>query len=295
MAVSVPVELDRLFGQPSWLDRIAEPVQNVVRGAFASQGPAGLRIRNLLNGVWLGHPLHAALTDLPIGAFTAGVSFDYLGAATGRRWPSQIADVATVIGVGSALAAAIAGLADFSEIEDEQRRVGMAHALLNVLGVSTYAASVWRRRQADRRGALALATLGYALIVASADLGGQMVYHLGTLVNRQAWTRGPARFTPVLPASDLREGEPRRVEAEGTAILLARVNGHVYALGDTCTHWGCSLAEGHLEDRSVVCHCHGSRFDLRDGAVRNGPATSPEISFEVRERGGQIEIRQRPY
>jgi nitrite reductase/ring-hydroxylating ferredoxin subunit/uncharacterized membrane protein len=295
MATLAPVELDRFFGRPSWLDQIALPVQRTVQQAFASRGRTGLKIRNFLNGVWLGHPLHAAITDLPVGAFTVGIMLDYLGMLTGNRRLTQAGDLVTGVGLGGAVAASAAGLADFSELENEQRRVGIAHAMLNALAAACYAGSLLRRQSAERRGAIPLATLGYALLFVSADLGGRMVYHLGTLVNRQAWTRGPSEFTPVLSSGALGEGQMRKVEAGGMNILLARVNGEVYALGDTCSHWGCSLSEGRLENTSVVCHCHGSQFDLRSGAVINGPASAPEISFDVRERNGQIEVRQRPY
>jgi nitrite reductase/ring-hydroxylating ferredoxin subunit len=78
------------------------------------------------------------------------------------------------------------------------------------------------------------------------------------------------------------------------AILLARVDGRIFAIGDTCTHLGCSLAEGKLHEQGVECPCHGSRFSLRDGAVLQGPASQPELTFEVRERAGQIEVRLSP-
>lgn len=295
MAQPLVVELDRLFGQPSWLDRAAIPVQRFVQNLFAILGETGLKIRNFLNGVWLGHPLHAAISDLPVGAMTTAIALDYAGLATRNRRLAQLADVVTAVGLGGALAAALAGLADYSEIEGEQRRVGIAHAGLNSLAFLAYLGSLLCRRRASRAGSIPLATLGYGLMFAAADLGGQMVYHLGTLVNRQAWTQGPTQFTPVLESSALGEGQMRAVDARGVSILLARVNGQLYAVGNVCTHWGCALSEGRLADRAVVCHCHGSTFDLRDGEVINGPATSPEISFDVRERNGWIEVRQRPY
>ena len=47
-----------------------------------------------------------------------------------------------------------------------------------------------------------------------------------------------------------------------------------------------------LDGLEVVCACHGSRFDLRDGSVKQGPATAPQPAFETRERDGRIEIRR---
>ena len=82
---------------------------------------------------------------------------------------------------------------------------------------------------------------------------------------------------------------------QGMDVLLTRVDGQVYAIGDACTHWGCSLAEGHLEGKAIQCHCHGSTFNLADGSVVRGPATAPEPTFDIREQNGQIEVRMRPY
>jgi len=47
---------------------VGESLQKLVHKAFASGGPSGQKIKNFLNGTWLGHPLHAVLTDVPIGA-----------------------------------------------------------------------------------------------------------------------------------------------------------------------------------------------------------------------------------
>src|SRR6185437_15304611 len=146
---TIPVELDRIFGRPNYLDQIAEPVQRAVQSVFASQGPAGLKMRNFLNGVWLGHPLHAALTDLPVGAFTTAIALDYVARMTRDRRTERFADLMTAIGLGGALAAAVAGLADYSEIQGEQRRVGITHALLNGLAVLAYAGSLVRRGRGD--------------------------------------------------------------------------------------------------------------------------------------------------
>ena len=75
-------------------------------------------------------------------------------------------------------------------------------------------------------------------------------------------------------------------------MLLVRADGSLYALHDRCSHRGCSLADGELDGLEVVCACHGSRFDLRDGSVKQGPATAPQPAFETRERDGKIEIRR---
>jgi len=77
-------------------------------------------------------------------------------------------------------------------------------------------------------------------------------------------------------------------------MLLVRTGGWVRAVHDRCVHRGCSLARGTVEGDTVECSCHGSRFSLVDGALERGPATGPQPAFEVREQGGQVEVRLRP-
>ncbi|HLH73613.1 MAG TPA: Rieske 2Fe-2S domain-containing protein [Chloroflexota bacterium] len=293
MAIPTEVGVERFFETSTWLDRVAIPIQDAVRNLFTRQGNFGLKARNFLNGVWLGHPLHAAITDLPVGAWTSAMIFDYLGLITGDRRLNRSADLAVGIGLVGAIAAGLAGLADYSEIEGESRRVGAVHGILNLLGIVGFALSMLRRMSRDRSGAIPLATLGYLATFVASDLGGMLVYHLGTEVSREAFITGPEQFVPVLPSDQLREGELRQVNANGTSVLLTRVDNQIYAIDNTCTHWGCSLSEGELIDKSVKCHCHGSQFALDNGSVINGPATSPVATFDVRERNGQIEVRKR--
>lgn len=93
--------------------------------------------------------------------------------------------------------------------------------------------------------------------------------------------------------AEVREGEPRRVEARGHVLVLVRRDGRLHALADRCAHLGGPLSEGRLEGDSIRCPWHGSRFALQDGRVLEGPAIFPQPCFEVRVRAGQIEVRPR--
>ena len=66
-----------------WLDSWSDAIQPLIEKAFTSTGEPGRVTKDLLNGVWLGHPLHPALTDVPIGAWTMSQLFDLLSIATG--------------------------------------------------------------------------------------------------------------------------------------------------------------------------------------------------------------------
>ena len=79
--------------------------------------------------------------------------------------------------------------------------------------------------------------------------------------------------------------------ADGLAVLLVRKGDRVHALADRCSHRGCSLHKGTLNDGTVTCPCHGSTFRL-DGSIVKGPATSPQPSFDVRLSAGKVEIKR---
>jgi 3-phenylpropionate/trans-cinnamate dioxygenase ferredoxin component len=76
-------------------------------------------------------------------------------------------------------------------------------------------------------------------------------------------------------------------------ISVARVNGGLYAFDDLCTCGGapCPLSGGLLTGTTIMCQCHGSRFDITTGAVVNGPATEALNVYEVEEVAGSIQIR----
>ena len=76
-------------------------------------------------------------------------------------------------------------------------------------------------------------------------------------------------------------------------ISIARVGGHLYAFDDlcTCAREACPLSGGLLVGTTIMCQCHGSRFDVITGAVINGPATEPLHVYEVRESDGGIHLR----
>jgi nitrite reductase/ring-hydroxylating ferredoxin subunit len=76
-------------------------------------------------------------------------------------------------------------------------------------------------------------------------------------------------------------------------ISIARVGGRLYAFDDLCTcgERACPLSGGLLTGTTLMCQCHGSRFDITTGAVVNGPATEPLHLHEVRELDGAIHIR----
>jgi nitrite reductase/ring-hydroxylating ferredoxin subunit len=96
------------------------------------------------------------------------------------------------------------------------------------------------------------------------------------------------QFVTIGQASDIGEGKLKQVKIAGTKVAIVHVAGTFNALGDTCTHLGCSLSAGTLEGTTVTCPCHGSRFDVTSGEVLRGPARKPEPSYRVEVRDGAL-------
>lgn len=90
--------------------------------------------------------------------------------------------------------------------------------------------------------------------------------------------------------SDVAKGEMKVFDVAGTKVSVANADGRLYAFDDTCTHMGCSLATGELEETTVTCACHGSQFDVTSGEVIRGPAERPVRSHHLEIEGSDLLI-----
>ncbi len=124
-----------------------------------------------LRGEWMGHALHPALTDLPVGLFTATAALDLLGGEASHPAAQKL------IGMGllSAVPTALTGWAEWSRADHRSQRVGIAHAALNVASLGLYAGSWMARRGSHHRLGAALSLAGSGITVAAAYLGGHLV------------------------------------------------------------------------------------------------------------------------
>jgi nitrite reductase/ring-hydroxylating ferredoxin subunit len=123
-------------------------------------------------------------------------------------------------------------------------------------------------------------------------LGGHMSLSKGVGPDQTVFDPGPSDWSIAAEASQLAERRPLRVVVDDTPILVVRDGDQVFAIHDRCSHRGCSLSDGTLEGLEIVCACHGSRFDIRDGALRDGPATAAQPAFQVRVRDNRVEVRR---
>lgn len=278
------------IGQQEWLKPTEEGLQKAIHKTYQIKG--GRQVKNFLHGTWIGHPLHVILTDVPIGAWTTAIAFDALDSMGARREYRVAADTALGLGLVSALGAAATGLTDWQDIDPPARSVGLVHGLLNVASVVLFGSSLLARRRGNRTTGRGLAALGYAVSVAAARLGGNLVYGQKIGVDHTASEKLPTEFTAVLSESELRDEKPVRGEHNGTPILLVRRGAKIFALAETCSHLGGPLSEGKLEGDVIQCPWHGSRFSIADGHVVDGPAVHPQPCLEARIRDGQVEVRR---
>ncbi len=280
-----------LVAQQTWLDPVSDVVQKTIERIYASSGPAGQRVKNVLSGTWLGHPVHPMITDVPVGSWTTSFIFDALDAATGRKEFATAADATLSIGLTAAAAAAVTGLSDWHFTIDRPRRIGMMHGLLNVGAVGLYGASLACRLSGSRAWGRGLAFVAYGVAGISAWLGGDLAFDEHVGVNHAPLEEEqPSDYTAVLDDAALQEGLPQRVDANGLAVMLVRQRGQIYCLAESCSHLGGPLSEGQITDGVVTCPWHASQFKLADGQVVNGPATYPQPCFQTRVRDGKIEI-----
>lgn len=92
----------------------------------------------------------------------------------------------------------------------------------------------------------------------------------------------------IASVKDIAPGTMMSVEKNGKDVLIANVDGTYYAIDNVCTHMGCKLSEGTLTGDKVQCACHGSIFNVKTGAVEEGPASKPEPSYSLRVDGDKI-------
>jgi nitrite reductase/ring-hydroxylating ferredoxin subunit/uncharacterized membrane protein len=287
--VDVSLELTkRIAGSVPWLDDVAKRAQPPVQRFFSARP----RLHNLLDGTWLGVPLHPALTDVPVGAWTSAFALDLVAAVTGSETADQAADGALAVGIAGALPAAATGTADWRDLIGEERRIATLHALLNITGLALNVSSLAQRVRGNRGAGRALSAAGLAISGTAAHLGGELSFGLGVRVNHTFADEQPSEFVTVADEADLQGDDVKTVTVDGTTVLIARSqSGELCAIANTCSHLGGPLGEGTRDGDVIVCPWHGSRFDLCSGAVIEGPAVFAQPRYEVRTSDGKIELR----
>ena len=251
-------------------------------------------IRDLLVGRWLGHPLHAVLTDAPIGILFLVIVFDVIddpGAAA----------ITLAVGILAMLAAALAGFADYADTDGKARERATLHSSLMLLALVGYLVSLAFRLGSGPVASAAgvwLSVLSFLVLSAAAYVGGDVVYVLGNMVSRHAFRGAGTKWIALEPAEaesgEIPEGRPIKAKLGVNTLVLVRQGERVLALHETCAHAGGPLSEGKLVDGGIIeCPWHFSRYRLADGHVVRGPSVYDQPAYEVRRReGGGWEARR---
>jgi nitrite reductase/ring-hydroxylating ferredoxin subunit/uncharacterized membrane protein len=274
-------------------DRWAKPFGDFnhrwLTALFRPLGP----IKDLLHGRWLGHPLHGATTDLPIGLLLATVVLDLVG-------QRAAADIALVLTILTMLLAALSGLADYSDTDGTARTRSTTHATLMTVAFVILLVSLALRAgdPPDRILPIALSILGFLVVTAGAFIGGDVVYVLGNMVSRHAFRGAGTKWIKldtgeVADLAALPDATPTKMRAGINDLAVVRIGDTVHAMHAVCAHAGGPLDKGTVVDGCLECPWHASRFRLADGRVARGPAVYDQPSYELRAaEGGGYEVRR---
>jgi uncharacterized membrane protein len=188
----------------SRLLRATEQVRAVDRPAGAVSRALRKAMRNptvdgALRGSWLGHPVHPMLVALPIGAWVSSAVFDLVFSQprTARRLQA--------VGLASAPPTVLFGLADFSGLDVEQRRVGALHAMANAVSTGCFLTAYLSKSQGANR---AWGLAGLLAVAAGGALGGHLAYSQGAGVRR--WEPVPFQRRPPVGDPAAAGWEPAR-------------------------------------------------------------------------------------
>jgi nitrite reductase/ring-hydroxylating ferredoxin subunit len=264
------------------LDRLAGPAQRAARLL-----PPG-RVRDALHGVWLGHPLHPVLAQAPVGTWLSASLLDaWPGGSPGTAPASRRLVLA---GLAAALPAALAGSADWSELHEQQMRVGVVHALANTAAVALYTASL----AAPDRAARGLRLAGLTAVAIGGLLGGHLAFRQSAGANQaepvpHLTEPGWHDLMTAAELAGLAAGQPARRTIGDVPVVVVRDEQGVYVLADRCSHLSGPLSEGDYRDGCLTCPWHGSTFRVSDGTVARGPATAPQPNFRTRIADGTLQ------
>src|SRR5713226_1237073 len=156
-------------------ERLSDLLQHWIGVIVGSQRKPPRRLKSLLNGTWLGHPLHPVITDVPVTAWMLTAVFDIIWLIAHPTWAAYGAFVAVIVGLLGALGAIVTGLTDWSDTYGVERRVGLNHALYNAIATILYLVSFVLRLVTGPDDSMVAAIVGFvglASVIYAEYLGG---------------------------------------------------------------------------------------------------------------------------
>ena len=282
--------MDLVTSQDRWARPFGEFNHRWVSAVFRPIRP----VKDFLNGTWLGHPIHPAITDVPIGAFAVTLVLDLVG-------QRDAAVVALVVAQVTFVASLVTGLADYADADGTARARATTHGTIMFVAGFVTAISLIGRTALDMDPTVATVVLaiGLLLVLAGAFVGGDLVFVLGNMVTRHAF-RGAGTKWIALDTGDLKdlgdlaEATPTKMRAGINDLVVVRMGDTLHALHAVCAHAGGPLDKGTVTpDGCLECPWHASRFRLADGALRQGPSVYDQPAYEIRSTDAGYEVRRR--
>jgi nitrite reductase/ring-hydroxylating ferredoxin subunit/uncharacterized membrane protein len=288
------VRLVKLVGrleEAAGLDSVVTPVRGAVNAVIRPRW-----LRDVLNGVPVGHPLHPALVQIPLGSWASAAALDAIPGT------ERAAKLLIGLGIAAAVPTALSGATDWTQLLTRQSRVGLVHAAANLLATGLYTVSLIQRRGNQPRRGTFFAYAGLAVVSVGGFLGGHLAYRQAAGVNHAEDVRHRVAqgWHPIGQLDEFADGALAPGAVEDLPLLVYRRGEKVSVLSDRCSHLSGPLHEGKLlrsmpgsaePDACVVCPWHQSTFSLSTGAVVHGPATAPQPCFQTRVVDGAVEVR----
>lgn len=98
------------------------------------------------------------------------------------------------------------------------------------------------------------------------------------------------QFFEILPEDELKDGERLFIEIGGKSIVLFKIAGEFFAIGDICSHDNGPVGDGEIEGNEIICPRHGGRFDIHTGKATSLPALVDIPAYPVRVNNDKVEI-----
>jgi nitrite reductase/ring-hydroxylating ferredoxin subunit len=99
-----------------------------------------------------------------------------------------------------------------------------------------------------------------------------------------------ADFVKIARLDDIPPGALKRLDIEGDPIVIANVEGQLFAFGAECTHQGGPLDEGYLDGDVVTCPWHSGQFNVKTGEVEAPPPATPVPVYPVKVEGEDVYV-----
>jgi 3-phenylpropionate/trans-cinnamate dioxygenase ferredoxin subunit len=98
------------------------------------------------------------------------------------------------------------------------------------------------------------------------------------------------QYFEIIPEDELPDGERLFIEIGGKSIVLFKIAGKYFAIGDICSHDNGPVGDGEIEGDEVICPRHGARFKIHSGKASSLPALVDIPAYPVRITDGKVEI-----